>query len=270
MLLFCMTHTSTQEAPVDKSSPPGIRLAFIDGMALFSKNAVMIIVATLVYLVIVLVGSMIPFVNFLFWLLVLPVLVGGYIIFSLNVAKGKEPKFEDLFASFNDYVTWLGAWWLLIAYAVLFGIPAIILIIIGVLVKGYIGALLIIVGGHGWIVLIFFFVIKWYVFMFIIADNWHDSSIKTAFDKSVKLTQKRLLEVFFVALVMGIFAGAGAIVLGVGMLVTAPIGFIGVASYYLRIKEEYLSRSGRIAPPAGHDTPAFEVGSIQPPPPPPG
>lgn len=252
-----------------EKSPPGIGQAFNDGIAGFSKNAVMIIVATLVYMVIVLIGSMIPFVNFLFAALVSPVLIGGYMIFSLNVAKGKEPKFEDLFASFSDYVTWLGAYWLLVAYALLFGIPAIILIIIGVLVGGCFGVTLMVIGYIGWLVLFFIFVLKWYFFMFIIADNWHDGGIKTAFDKSVLLTKDRLVEVFLVALVMGIFAGAGGIVLGVGMLLTMPIAAIGIASYYLRIKEDYLAKSGQIAaPPPHHDAPAFEVGSGAPPPPP--
>jgi hypothetical protein len=260
-----------------EKSPPGIGQAFNDGVALFSKHAIMVIVGALIYMGIAVVGGMIPFVNFLFFALVMPVLIGGALIFFLNVAKGKEPKFEDIFSSFSDYVTWLGAYWLLVAYCLLYGIPAFVLIGLGFLIKGCFGGGLIVIGYIGWIVILVIFVLKWYFYMFIIADDWHEGSIKGAFDKSVLITKDRLLEVFLVALVMGLFAGAGGIVFGIGALITMPIAMLGLASYYLRIKEEYLVKSGE-APPAHaaplppesvappDDAPAFEVDSNEPPP----
>jgi len=232
-----------------ESAPPGIGQAFNDGIEGFKKNPVMVIVGTLVYLAISMVAAWIPFLNFLFYALVLPPLAGGYIIFVLRIAKGEEPSVEDLFAGFKDYVTFLGAYWLLVLYMVLFGIPAIILIVLGfIFITKCVGVFLLVVGYLGWLVIVIMFVLKWAFYLTIIADGWNDGGIKPAFDKSVKITEGRVLELFLVVLILGLFAMAGAIVFGVGMLVTVPISAIGFVAYYLRLKKIYLEKTSAAPP----------------------
>jgi hypothetical protein len=223
---------------------PGIGQAFNDGLEGFKRNPVTAIVGVLIFLIIVAVGSVIPFINFLFIPFVIPPLVGGYILFYLKFAKGEEPSIEGLFSGFQKYLTYLGAYWLFALYITLFGIPGIILIIIGIFVKGCFGGFLMAIGYLAWLVLAVIFAIKWAFNLFIIADDWNEGRILPAFDKSMKITDGRILEVFLVLLVLGIFGAAGTIVFGVGALVTYPIALIGMASYYLAIKKEYLEKSG--------------------------
>ena len=239
-----------------ESTTPGIGQAFNDGIEGFKKNPIMAIVGTLIFFAIDFVGLVVPFLNILFAAFVMPPLIGGYMLFFLKFAKGEEPSIDDLFAGFKDYTNYLGAFWLLIFYVFLYGLAGIILAILGFLVFKAFAVCLIIIGYFAFLVLVMIFVLKWSFVYTIIADGWNDGGVKPAFDKSVKITQGRLVELFLVALVIGLFTAAGSIVLGIGMLVTAPIGAIGFASYYLRLKKLYLEKAGAATPAPGPLTPS--------------
>jgi uncharacterized membrane protein len=238
-------------------SSPGIGQAFNDGLEAFKKDPVMAIVGTLIYFVLV-AFSAIPFLGFVYAIFVVPALAGGFIVFMLNIAKGKKASIEDIFSGFKNYGTYLGTFWLLFAYFVGFGIIGVILIIIGALVHRCIGSFLIVIGLIAWLGLIAFFAIKWAFCMVVVADDWNDGGIMPAFEKSVKITDGRTLETFFVLLILGIFAEAGAIVFGIGALITMPIGALGMVGYYLALKREYLAKQGAAATPPSPPPPPAE------------
>jgi uncharacterized membrane protein len=102
---------------------------FSEGWEYYKHNFWLTIGTLVVYMVIAIVGGligMIPFIGFLFSLLVAPVFGSGVYLFFLNVARNSNPRIEDLFAGFNRYGTIIGMQFLYMGVFLVGMLPSII------------------------------------------------------------------------------------------------------------------------------------------------
>jgi len=81
---------------------------FSEGWERFKPYLCLSLGINIIYFIIVMIGSLIPVIGFLFSILVAPVLQLGLYLYYLNVARNSNPRIEDLFAGFNRYGTIIG------------------------------------------------------------------------------------------------------------------------------------------------------------------
>ncbi|MBK7141853.1 MAG: hypothetical protein IPH75_07220 [bacterium] len=100
-----------------------------EGWEYYKRNFWLTIGTLVIYLVIAIIGGligMIPFIGFLFSLLVAPVFGSGLYLLFLNVARDSNPRIEDLFAGFNRYGTIIGMNFLYMGIFIIGMLPTII------------------------------------------------------------------------------------------------------------------------------------------------
>gem|GEM_PF-4449507 len=219
-----------------------------------------LVIAILVIAILVSWIPPIPFVILVTILLVSPPIEGGLYIFFLKMTKDENPKIGDLFAGFSDYVRWLGVYWLfaLIRLHCFIFIPAFICsMIVGIVmimtegaqsatmngdlgaVSGGLGAgaaILMMVGYAISLIIIYLIVISRYGLCFFCAAEGAGAvgSIK----QSAEITEGVRPMVLLAFIVFGIIGAIGVVACGVGVLVTASVSTIALASVYLGLKGE--------------------------------
>jgi len=228
--------------------------ALSTGWARFQKYPGLAIGGMLIYAVMAAVVSWIPFVNFVTIPLVMPPIVGGLYIFFLKMTKDENPEIGDLFAGFSDYVRWLGVYWLFALIMLLCFIPAFICIgIVMIMTKGAqsaamngelgavsgglgAGAAILMMVGYAISLIIYLIVIPRYGLCFFCAAEGAGAvgSIK----QSAEITEGVRPMVLLAFIVFGIIGAIGVVACGVGVLVTAPVSIIALASVYLGLKGE--------------------------------
>jgi uncharacterized membrane protein len=90
-------------------------------------------VILLIYLVIVGIGELIPFVSFLFTFLIGVVLAYGLLVTFLKSFRGQDPEIGDMFLGFQNYGKVLGTMLLMYLYCFLWSL----LLVIPGIIKGY-------------------------------------------------------------------------------------------------------------------------------------
>jgi len=214
--------------------------SFKQGWEAFKANPGPAILGTLVYSLIVGVGQNIPVFGLLFVLLAAAPLAGGFALLQLNLVNRKNPQVGDIFQGFNKYGQFMGAYWLLMAVFVASAIPALLCISLGAFLENTasntVSALIVSAGVLASIVIYICLLFKWIFAMIIIADDWHEGSVITAFKKSNLLTEGRRVQLFWIFAVLSLFIFAGAFALLVGVLITAPIAGCAIVSIYNDLK----------------------------------
>ena len=218
---------------------------FLLGWEAFKANPIPAIVGVLIYTVIAAVGQNIPFLCYLFMAFVTGPFVGGVQILMLNLANRNNPQITDVFQGFKRYWDFMGVYWLFTAGFLACSIPIVgILAIIGALLdkatsSDFIMFLFIIAGILISLTIWTIVAIRWIFAGLIVADNWHDNSVITAFKKSNRMTLGRRWEIFWKMLVFALAGGVGALACLLGILVTAPISGCGFISLYNDLKAKY-------------------------------
>jgi len=210
-----------------------IEKAVSDGWNGVKEFPVPAIVGFFVYLAVSFFLSIIPFLNFVFALIIAPALTGGFIILVLNVVDKNNPKIENIFEGFQKFGRFLGVYWLMVLIMALCYIPGAIFVALGASRES---TFLMIIGA----LLILFIVlpigIRLSMSFFIIADS--DSTITEAIKKSFEITKGNILKILLYAIIsVGIYI-LGFICLIIGILVAIPIIWIGFASIYRQLSEE--------------------------------
>ncbi|MCE5322712.1 DUF975 family protein [bacterium] len=233
---------------------------FSDGWEAFKEYIGISIGVFVVYTAINMAAGYIPVIGQIWQLTGGFVLAGGFVLFFLKVLKSENPSFGDLFSQFSDFVRWLGVAWLLILYtliaAIISAIPCGLFALIGLAAgkESSLFQILLGIGAFISVVILYCIVIRWAYVFYAAADE--GLTAKAAIVRSEELTAGIRPQVFWVTLVAGLVAVAGAIVFGVGVLFTIPLSYCIMTALYLNTKT---MRSGdqQIETPTDSSTPTL-------------
>ena len=135
----------------------------------------------------------------------------GFINIFITIARGNKPSWS----SFIEKISLFGKY------------------ILGVILYGLIVLL-------GFVLLIFpgiYFAIKYGFWFYVLIENPDMGVIKT-FKKSAMITKNIKLKIFLAGFVFSLVSSAGLILLGVGLLVTAPLAAISTALMYVTLRNQ--------------------------------
>lgn len=172
---------------------PDIGTCISAGISGLKKNAITHIVTTLLIGVVGGVSA---------GLLSGPMMV-GYMRMIKVEDEGGKPEIADVFKGFDDFV------------------PALLAVLISSIIVG-VGFMLCFIPG-----LLVMALVPTAAYLVAVGEKDGINAIRRAFEA----VKQNLIGAFFCALVLGIVGSLGAIVCGVGMLITLPITFIG--SYHM-------------------------------------
>ncbi len=207
-----------------------------EGWSGFKKNVGTAIGILMVYLVLTIVGGAIPVVNFVFNIVVAPILSAGLAIFALKVARGEEAKVDDLFRGFNNFGSFLGAYWLYAAIFIAAIIPAGIGYLIELAMHGwsfnFVPVVSISLGITGTVVLVIA-MLRLSMVYYLIIDGM---AVMDAFRESARMTKGHTGTLFLLVLLLGLIMLLGFLLLVVGALFAAPVCMIAFAAVYESLK----------------------------------
>jgi hypothetical protein len=209
--------------------------------------------------------QLIPLLNVVTSILLMPALAGGFIIFSLNLVDDNDPKIEDLVAGFQAYGKWMGVYWLFALIKIAAYLPAGIALLPIILVR-YVHLSFALSEGVGaacgiaaasLIVGAIAFLIR-YAFVYYVAVE--TPGIWDSFRGSEMLTQGRRLQIVWMAIVLGLVAVSGVIAVVVGILFTCPLASYAMAALYRQLNPRRQWQA-EVAPPV--EAPPFQAGEPQ-------
>lgn len=171
-----------------------------EGWNLFKENGVNFAAATLIVLLVSVVASAIPFAG----LLVAGPLMAGLSLMALDAVRGGKPGIGRM-GGISDYLA--------------------ATVVIGILTSifGFIGAMLLIIPG----ILVF----GWYMFSYMIAIDT-GAGFWQAMERSRAFGFQNQVGIFLFALVILLGNLLGALLFGIGLLVTIPVTMLAVAVAY--------------------------------------
>lgn len=229
-----------------------------EGWEIFKKNPWLAIGGFVLYSLISIAGGYIPILNFFFFILVGPALIGGYFLFFLKFAKEDNPEINNLFDGFNRYGTLMGIYWLMVAAVIVCMLPTIILGLILAAVEGYV---LILVIGLANAILLTYLLIRYSMVYFVIMDD-RLIGVFDALKQSEKLTLGYRMSIFLFALLTMVIGFISTLLFFLPYLVAAPVMLIGWGRFYLRLKtinggEEVQASTTPAAPPISPPPPTM-------------
>ncbi|MEN8252963.1 MAG: hypothetical protein ABFQ62_01145 [Patescibacteria group bacterium] len=133
----------------------------------------------------------------------------GLINISLKIISGKKPKFENLYESYPVFFSYLFA-------SVLVGLMVIV------------GLIFLIIPG-------IYLALKYQFAPYLVIDK--KMGAIEAIKKSGEMTKGKLMDLFFLALVMLLINILGVLALGVGLLVSTPVSMLSVAYVYKKLNK---------------------------------
>ncbi|UCC67163.1 MAG: DUF4339 domain-containing protein [Armatimonadota bacterium] len=229
------------------------------GFDAFKRYPGLLIGVSVLYFVLAAVGQNIPIVGFLYGILVQPPIVGGLVIFVLNVINDRNPTVGDLFAGFQRFGTWMGAYWLLTAISLACFVPGLILVGIGAVLSRsgedeMALILAIVLGAVVSLVIVIAVTLRWMFVYYSVAEG---RGTMDAFKRSAQITEGVRPQLLWAGIVLGLFSIAGVIALGVGIIVTFPIAMCAFASIYRDLEAAAGPAPGAIPPygPSPTETP---------------
>lgn len=195
----------------------------------------------IVYFIIVMVGGIIPIVGFIFSLLVAPIFGFGLYYYFLNVARGSNPRFEDLFAGFNRYGTIIGFNFLYMGVMVVGMLPSIIygFAIIVRIISGDIGPenfpwtfiIVIILNA----LLLVFGLVRYWLTYFVIMDDPR-RGLFASLQRSADITKYNSHNVILMGIAAWFIMMALIIALVIPVLIFGPFVAVGFARMYEKLK----------------------------------
>ena len=231
-----------------------IKRCFRKAFEAFGANPVPAIFGFFFFIVIKLVGQMIPFVGIAFTIFLDAAFIGGAAILALNLVNNEEPAIENIFSGFKKYKQFMGTYWLYVVIMLLspipFGLGALLCLVLEPIQfrafrGGYetlasfidITILVIMIASIAISVIVYIaLLLKWFFVYFIIADRENEDTVIQAFKRSSKMTKGHRIKLLITAVVMGLFGISGMLVCGLGMFVTMPVAWCGIASVYNELK----------------------------------
>lgn len=236
-----------------------IKRCFRQGWEAFKANPITAIFGCFLFTIIVVIGQNIPFLKIGFVIFLRGPFTGGATALALNLVNNNKPAIENIFSGFKKYGQFMGVYWLLIAILALAALPA----GLGALVCSFLEPiqfqafdrgnealattldtliLVIMILTIAISVIIYIsLMLRWLFVYLIVADGWNENRVITAFKRSSKITKGHRIKLLFVVLIMSLFALSGIIGLGIGIFITAPIAWCGIASIYNEVKKIYVS-----------------------------
>lgn len=209
-----------------------------DGWNGFKKNAGTAIGLIVIYGMLTAVGGVLPIINVIVNLIVVPVLSAGLSIFALKVARGGEGQIEDLFKGFNQFGSFLGAYWLFVLIVTGALIPIGIGFGIDVAIHGgfnnFFPYVTIAVSVVVLIALIIV-MLRFSMVTYLIIDGME---VMDAFRESARITKGSTGKLFLLGLTNGLLIIVGILLLFMGLLVAMPVAMIAFATAYTRLKKE--------------------------------
>jgi uncharacterized membrane protein len=218
--------------------------------------------------VIIVVGilSIIPFIGVLFslaWMVLNPVLIGGFWYYFIRASRGQQPTVGELFSGFSRNFGGLFLVNLIQGLIILATcIPGLVLVIIGVVLPFIEAAkagvapeftstnILMILGGYALILPTAMYLGTCWFFAIPLAID-RRLGFWEAMQTSRKVVNKHWFQIFFFIMVVGIIAELGILLCGVGLLFTVPLGTcMAVAAYEHLFGERTQSAAGTTQPPA--------------------
>jgi len=237
-------------------------LALGEGWQAVTRHLGVAIGAVLIYLVLDLIGSFIPFVNILYMLLIMGPFTAGLAILGLKLVDGKQVSVGDVFGGFSQFGRYLGAFWLIFLICIAVELVAVIpvgatlAVAAGLEDSGSLEAgdptfvLLVALGALVTLALLVIglalFVVPYTFTMFVIADQRDKGSAVEAFRESARLAKGKRWRIAGSVLLLSLIATAGMIALCVGYLITAPWMMCAMASIYRQLAGPKTADSGVI------------------------
>ena len=171
-------------------------------------------------------------------------LVGGLFILLLNAVRDSNPGINDLFAGFRKYWKWVGLFFLyyLATYAAF--IPELIGILVSTkmmhvgsaaAVSTVLGIAIMGLGIAISLVIMFILLTRW---LFIYCAAADGAGIIESFGKSAEMTKGIRLPLFGILIVLWLFATAGIIACGIGVILTSIIASLAITSMYVDLKNQ--------------------------------
>lgn len=204
------------------NKPFDIQRYIKEGWELFSANAVNLVVASLLFVVVHFAANFIPFATFL----VTGPMMGGMFLVVMDIMEGKTFNAMRVFDGFQKLVP---------------------LVLVGILTSIFTmaGFILLIIPG--------FIVMGWYLFPYLFVVD-EEMDFWQAMEASRMIGFANHVQVALMALALGVINLIGALLLGVGLLVTIPVTICAIAKAYEDIHgfKSLGSRPGqglRVAPP---------------------
>jgi len=222
----------------------GLSAALSNGWSAFRDNMGLCIGMLFLYGVVMMVSAFIPFAI----IFVGTIIVGGLVVFGLNVVSRRDPAVGDLFVGFQNYGRWLGAVLLYGVIMLAVMLPAIAWLLIRMIQTGYFtsgsssdpfgpyaagGPVYYVLYCLGLLVL-YTLMMRWYFYLPLIAEG---AGIMEAFGKSVEMTEGIRWRLFGITLVLGLIHAAGVFTC-VGWLFTIPLIGLSYISLYVAARNQ--------------------------------
>lgn len=151
-------------------------------------------------------------------------LFGGLSILLLNATRDNSPSINDLFSGYRNYWKWVGLYFLIsmIAFIAEFiGILGFSIMSLGIAIS--------------LVVLMTAIMVRWLFIFFAAADG---AGIIESFKKSAEMTKGIRLPLFGILIVLWLFATAGVIACGIGVILTSIIAALAITSIYVDLKSQ--------------------------------
>ncbi len=248
-----------------------------EGWSAFRQNMAPMVVSFIVYVGVLMAANLVPFFGGLVSFAITGPMLGGLLALALKVVDGEEPSWNGIFDGFQKFMPLFLANLMITIFTF---IPVFAVVIPGVLFLGLggmmtagmdmegnqemaagAGAAL----GGGILLLVFvamlayMVIYSWYLYTYFFIME-EDDDFWPAMEKSRKIWFAQPVPSTLFVLAIGVISMSGFILLGVGALITVPLGFCAMAVAYRNV-----ANAGTAPPPA--------LGSVAPsrpsPPPPP-
>lgn len=208
-----------------------------EGWQSFSANPGLAIGGFFIYGFMAAIGQMIPIFGVLFAFLVSPVLLGGFILLTMNLAGRAEPKLDDLFQGFQQFGRLLGVYWLMSLAAIVGMIPsfAVMFAYFGAAMEGADpGPLFLFVFLLNMMVVAVFF-LRWSMVFFIVMDEPHLGVID-CFRRSEQITSGNRMNLVILGILSFLVAIVGLLAFLIGYIVAIPVTSLAFARAYFWLR----------------------------------
>ena len=207
---------------------------FSEGYQCFRINPGLAIGGFFLYFVITVIGGLIPIINIIFNLFILPPLAGGMYKLGMNLCRGTNPRLEDLFYGFQRYGAMMGIYYLAIVAFWVGMIPSLVLSFLSQPTPDYWGPLqitLIVVN----VIAILILFLRYSMVYFILVDE-PETGVMDALRKSARLTDGHLLILALFLIVIGVASTISVLMLIIPFFIVTPILYLAFARAYMHLR----------------------------------